>query len=200
MILIHNSNSDNTEQDETQNKYKIGLNASAIGEGSSLITVIVRNILNNKTITAVAQSHVIDVPYTSVPTLIKQSNIASSLFLIPPNCGFQIPIMNTHNSLNYEFQLQDPTCDSSQIFVEKNGFVAVKTGEKERSTSVVLKDLQRDYNIHIFPIQVMPVHSIFVEDSFQMFNLQVGGVAQLKVTLQDSYGRSFPENIRGLTI
>jgi hypothetical protein len=64
------------------------MNASAVGEGTVMITVLVKNILQNKTITALAQAHVIDVPFTSVPTIIKQSNLPSSLFLIPPNCGF----------------------------------------------------------------------------------------------------------------
>lgn len=188
---------DDGENPATIYNNKIAVNVIGHAPGEAEITITLKpkygSTIGAGSFTSTKSVTFIEPIIPNLPLYIgsKPCNLSGGLIL-PPNSGFQLE--TNHNSQNLE--IRNPCDDSSKSLVNwtQNGYFT--TGNNLGFTSVQLVDVDNRDNTRMLNIEVAKIHSLIVENSDKAGLLSSGGNVNLKVSLQDEFGRLFPSKLK----
>ena len=175
--------------------FDIGVNASAIGEGPAEIELQVTDKRTKRVIKTNSHLSVKKSLFHSLPTYILQQDDVTSQLLIPPDSGYTLH--PNSNKIHYEIGFES---SNNNIKVNSQTGHVTTGGGKFETATIKIMDQYKQNEIVTLPVFTTTIASIFVQDSYMVQNLQVEGDSVLRIILQDTFGRSFPNDLDNVNL
>lgn len=110
----------------------------------------------------------------------------STVFLIPPNSIFKLPVSKEEKTL---FRCID--CREDFLKLSDNGVLS--SGSQKGESGIVLQHSRIKGDINIVPVIITDIESIHIDKSYTSRTIALGSELEFDITYQDSIARSFPK-------
>ena len=114
------------------------------------------------------------------------------LLLLPLMTKYKLKLNKPCNLLNIRI-LDSEKKPPQSISIDNDGLI--QTWDKKGKHVILLDEMDQQSEVDVVNVEITEVYSILIEEAWKAMFLSPDQPIELKITLQDSYGRSFPPGI-----